>query len=284
VIGPPVTLPPVTLPPDADVWAVADVHGCALELDLALRGAGLTDAGGDWIAPPGTALVVIGDIIDRGPDPLVVLRRLHWLRRAAVAAGGHVALLEGNHEEMARAALAGDDGTWATWIMVGGAETVRAAGANPASRAARDTVLERAPDLVAMLRELAPYARWRDACFVHAGLVPGLDDLDDLAATSARLWRHGDFLWGPPFPDAPAWRAYREAGIGRVVVGHKGVGAPTLLHDGRVLMIDTRAGHPVPGSAVSLVHLPDDGLEPLEVIRVPRVPRPVPEGNGGPPR
>ena len=49
-------------------------------------------------------------------------------------------------------------------------------------------------------------------------------------------------------------------------------------------MIDTRAGHPVPGSAVSLVHLPDDGLEPLEVIRVPRVPRPVPEGNGGPPR
>ena len=194
---------------DADVSAVADVHGCTLELDLRFQGAGLTNAGGDWIAPRH------GARRDRrhhrpGTDPLVVLSGPLAAARCP-AAGGHVALLEGTARRwrapprIRRRQAPGRRGSWS-------GATGRAQPVNPYSLA---SPRHRARAGAGPGRcSLAPYARWRDACFVHAGLVPGLDDLAGFAATSARLWRHGDFLWGPPFPDAPAWRAYREAGIG----------------------------------------------------------------------
>jgi hypothetical protein len=61
---------------------IGDVHGCLAELDALLRAADH--------APRRDRLVFLGDLLDRGPDPVGVLRRARELRAECVL---------GNHEE-----------------------------------------------------------------------------------------------------------------------------------------------------------------------------------------
>jgi diadenosine tetraphosphatase ApaH/serine/threonine PP2A family protein phosphatase len=264
----PVTATPISLPDELIVWAVSDVHGRRRELVQALMNAGLIDRDEAWAAP-GCALVVIGDTIDRGPDPIGTIRWLGRLRASAAERGGTVALLEGNHEQAASMALNG--GGFAAvrmWLAIGGVPTVLSCGVDTAGGDIAAAVNRAAPDLRGLLDSVAPYARWRDVCFAHAGLVPDVS-LAAFAEEHDRVWNHGPFVWGPPFPDAPEWRSYHDAGITRVVVGHKVVERPTLEQGGHALMIDTGAGYDRPGSALTLVRLPDTGLDPVETIRVP---------------
>ncbi len=58
---------PIEIPDHFTVWAATDVHGQLQAVDRLLAEAGLTDGAGTWIAPPATALVVTGDVVDRGP-------------------------------------------------------------------------------------------------------------------------------------------------------------------------------------------------------------------------
>ena len=53
-------------------------------------------------AGPGarTVLVQIGDVADRGPDSLKIIRQLMKLQREAAGRGGQVIALVGNHEAM----------------------------------------------------------------------------------------------------------------------------------------------------------------------------------------
>jgi serine/threonine protein phosphatase 1 len=260
---------PARLPADLAVWAVSDVHGRRQALIDGLTRAGLVDHGDRWAAP-GHALVVIGDIIDRGPDPIGTLRWLGQLRDSAAERGGVVALLEGNHEQAATLALREGSSFMRTWLAIGGLPTVLSCGVESANGDLAGSIRRAAPDLAPMLDTLAPYALWRDVCFAHAGLVPDLT-LAEFARAHGRVWEHGPFLWGPSFPAAPEWRHYRDAGIERVVVGHKVVDRPVLEQDGRALMIDTGAGHEHPGAALTFVRLPESGLEPAETIRIPVV-------------
>lgn len=64
------------------ILVVGDVHGCLDELDELLRVAGYR--------PGRDRLVLAGDLVDRGPDPVGVVRRARELRADAVL---------GNHEE-----------------------------------------------------------------------------------------------------------------------------------------------------------------------------------------
>lgn len=66
--------------------AIGDVHGCLEEL-RALLSAVAYRAGED-------RLVFVGDLVDRGPDPVGVVREVR-----ALAARGDVLLVMGNHEE-----------------------------------------------------------------------------------------------------------------------------------------------------------------------------------------
>jgi protein phosphatase len=89
----------VSAPPGPRYDVVGDVHGC---LDALLR---LVDALGyreDGTHPEGRALVFVGDLVDRGPDSLGVLR---WVR-ARVEAGLAFAVL-GNHDDKLRRHLLG---------------------------------------------------------------------------------------------------------------------------------------------------------------------------------
>ena len=239
---------PIAVPAEFTVWAASDVHGQRDAFDRLLARAGLTDGADRWSAPPGTALVITGDIVDRGPDSLGLVRRLVSLRAQAPALGGLVALVEGNHEVELLGGLAGVPEIWRALLAFGGGATLASAGLAPGEWltmaplevAARVDAF--APDFRPALETLAPYATWGDVCFVHGGPVP-FQALDAWAAGEERLWIRDAWSASPyPFPDDEAWAAYRAAGIGRVVYGHTPVAEPTLVHAGRALNLDTWRG------------------------------------------
>jgi len=242
---------PIRIPDEFTVWAASDVHGQLAAVDRLLATAGLTDGKDGWVAPPGTALVVTGDVVDRGPDSVGLVRRLVSLRAQAPARDGLVALLEGNHEVQVLGGLGGEPTIFRALMTFGGGATLLAAGLSPdewngrppGEIAARVDAL--APDLRPALGSFAPYARWGDVLFVHAGPVPDLE-LDAFEAGAERLWiREAFFASADPFPDADAWMPYRAAGIGRVVFGHTPVAEPTFSHGGRALNLDTWRGQHV---------------------------------------
>jgi hypothetical protein len=81
------------------VVAVGDVHGDVEALKEVLRFSGLLDAKGHWSG--GRAhLVQTGDVADRGAGTREAFELLMRLEREALAAGGRVHLLLGNHEVM----------------------------------------------------------------------------------------------------------------------------------------------------------------------------------------
>ena len=81
------------------IVAVGDLHGdYAAWIDIA-RDARLIDAKNKWIGGR-SVLVQTGDITDRGPDSLKIIRHLQKLDGEAKRAGGRVIVLLGNHEAM----------------------------------------------------------------------------------------------------------------------------------------------------------------------------------------
>ena len=85
--------------PPQRVIAVGDLHGDYDAWVAISRAAGLVDQRGRWAARA-TTLVQMGDITDREPDSLKIIRNLQQLQREAPRAGGKVFILLGNHEAM----------------------------------------------------------------------------------------------------------------------------------------------------------------------------------------
>jgi hypothetical protein len=81
------------------VIAIGDLHGDYEAWRDIARAARLIDARGRW-AGRNTILVQTGDITDRGPDSLKIIRDLMKLQRSAPRHGGRVVVLVGNHEAM----------------------------------------------------------------------------------------------------------------------------------------------------------------------------------------
>lgn len=94
--GSAVPLPPS---PPARIVAIGDLHGDHDVWIAIARGAGLIDPAGHW-AGGKTTLVQTGDIVDRGPQSLAIIRDLMRIEREAARAGGRVIVLVGNHEAM----------------------------------------------------------------------------------------------------------------------------------------------------------------------------------------
>ena len=83
----------------ARIVAVGDLHGDFKAWTDIARGAGIVDRRGRW-AGGRTVLVQLGDITDRGPDSLKIIRNLMALQREASRKGGKVVVVLGNHEAM----------------------------------------------------------------------------------------------------------------------------------------------------------------------------------------
>lgn len=81
------------------IVAVSDIHGAYDAMVATLQHAGVVDTALGWSG--GTAhLVIVGDILDRGPDSRDAMDLLMRLEQEADTAGGKVHVLIGNHEAM----------------------------------------------------------------------------------------------------------------------------------------------------------------------------------------
>ena len=81
------------------IIAVGDLHGDYDAWIAIARAARLIDGANRWSGGTAT-LVQLGDITDRGPHSLRIIRSLQQLQREASAAGGRVVVILGNHEAM----------------------------------------------------------------------------------------------------------------------------------------------------------------------------------------
>jgi serine/threonine protein phosphatase 1 len=180
----------------ATVYAIGDVHG---ELDLLDRliGVILDDAAR---RPDATEIVLLGDLVDRGPDSAGVLDRVRELE-ATRPSGARVRTVLGNHESYMLACLGGcaDPGIVAGWLQYGGRSTLASLGVAPVDRPDWAVVGDAAlgGERRAWLEALPRLIRVGDLVCVHAGIDPDrtLDDQDpeDLIWTrTARFLRHLD--------------------------------------------------------------------------------------------
>ena len=81
------------------VVAIADVHGAYEAMVETLGNAGIVDETLSWSG--GEAhLVIVGDVLDRGPESRAVMDLLMQLEAESETAGGKVHVLIGNHEAM----------------------------------------------------------------------------------------------------------------------------------------------------------------------------------------
>ncbi len=90
-----VEIPDVT--PYTQVAALSDNHGMYENTNRLLQAAHLMDATGNWSGGK-TLLLVVGDMIDKGPKSLEILDLYIRLTAQAPAQGGRVVCLLGNHE------------------------------------------------------------------------------------------------------------------------------------------------------------------------------------------
>jgi hypothetical protein len=87
----------------APVYVIGDIHGYLRVLHKLLRAAHLIDTAHHWIGGAVT-LWFVGDLVDRGPDSVAVLDFVMALQQEALAVGGSVDSLLGNHELLLLAA------------------------------------------------------------------------------------------------------------------------------------------------------------------------------------
>ena len=174
------------LRPGLRVYAIGDVHGC-LDRLVALHYAIAADLAARPVAE--TVLIHLGDYVDRGPDSAGVL----WLLGGSVAPPVTRRVdLQGNHETMMLAALAGGPSRAADiWLDNGGSATLEsygvAADAGPAAwRAAVPIGHRHWMEQRDLLHIEGGYL------FVHAGIRPdrplGAQNPEDL------LWIREPFL------------------------------------------------------------------------------------------
>ncbi|KAF9964822.1 hypothetical protein BGZ70_005855 [Mortierella alpina] len=81
------------------IVAIGDLHSDYSQAVAVLRMANILDSDDNWAGGQDT-LISTGDIVDRGPDTIVLYRLFEKIRQQAKAAGGEVVNVYGNHEVM----------------------------------------------------------------------------------------------------------------------------------------------------------------------------------------
>lgn len=158
------------VPAGERVYAIGDIHG-RLDLFDALLAA--IDADDAQRGAAKVTLVLLGDLIDRGPDSAGVIARARELSQS-----GNVRIIMGNHEEMFLDSFE-DPGVLRHFLRYGGQETLLSYPVDPkAYRAAtRDELLEMMEAAVpeadrAFIAGFEDIVQIGDYAFVHAGVRP----------------------------------------------------------------------------------------------------------------
>jgi hypothetical protein len=104
------------------VWIVGDVQGYLALLERVLRDVGLIAADGSWTGGSAT-LVVLGDLVDRGPYGVGVIELIMRLQAEAPRHGGRVEVVIGNHDIQLLAAHRFGAQAVDAWRLAGGVQT-----------------------------------------------------------------------------------------------------------------------------------------------------------------
>lgn len=193
-----------SVPAGERVYAVGDIHGRA-DLFIALIEA--VEVDNRECGPAETTVILLGDLVDRGPDSVNVLALAReWQRFRKV----HI--LAGNHEEMFLRGFESED-MLRHFLRHGGRETLMSYGmdARAYSRATIDEVQaimrtlvpQQDIDFIAQFENVVTIG---DYIFVHAGIEPGIP-LTEQHVSKLR-WIREPFL------------SHREPHDGVIVHGH----------------------------------------------------------------
>jgi serine/threonine protein phosphatase 1 len=190
-------------------FAVGDIHGCDVALKTLCEGLKLT---------PEDRLILLGDLVDRGPNSRGVIEYSIALRDRC-----DLVWLIGNHEEMMLASFESRR-MYENWMMVGGRQALESYDRN------LKNVPKEHREFLAQGRD---YFETETEIFVHANLEPGVP-----LASQTEEWLRWQHLTEMEYP--------HESGK-RVICGHtqQPSGRPRVL-DGWVCL-DTAAykGNPL---------------------------------------
>ncbi len=163
---------PRAIAPGERIYAVGDIHGRGDCLDQLLLQIDADDRNRE---PARTTLVLLGDLVDRGPDSRGVVERLSQLDKTRPCV-----FLMGNHEEVFIDAWEGDETAARLFHRIGGRETLLSYGVSPADYDLADfaqliTLLAThvPAEHIAFLRGFRDTYQSGDYLFVHAGIRPG---------------------------------------------------------------------------------------------------------------
>lgn len=166
--------PPPALPAGERVYAIGDIHGCRDALVTLLDRIDEDDV---RRGPARTTLVLLGDLVDRGPHSADVVELAMALQRERPG----TRFLMGNHEELFLTALDGNDEALRLFCRVGGRETVLSYGLDPADyetmdyEALRAWLAEHVPAAHrAFVSGMEALVEIGDYAFVHAGVRPNV--------------------------------------------------------------------------------------------------------------
>ena len=245
------------------VFVVGDVHGKYSSLMELLSLAGVIDARGRWSGGH-ARLVFVGDLVDRGDDATRVLWLVYRLEREAVAAGGAVDVVLGNHEIM-------------EWVgdrrYLAPKESLLAASYGTCYACLYDL---RSSVLGRWLASKPGIIQINDVIYVHGGITPryarmGVSGFNDalyrylrepifthLLEDSTQIERFGTDLYQRRFsfffqPDSPFWfRGYVQSdtfrfqldtvlaqyGVRTQVVGHTPVSEIVPMYGGKLVPVN----------------------------------------------
>ncbi len=190
--------PPLVLP-TIPLCIIGDIHGRCDLLDILVRQICTLQS------VQGMRVVLVGDLIDRGPDAAGVLERVRdWMARPAPFA--EVICLMGNHEAMMLDFLAEPTLHGPRWLAYGGDASLQSFGLSPYQRIGpenapsaeagliglRDALRQALPEgLEDWLKALPRLWQDQDLAISHAGADPARP----MAQQSAQslLWGHPDF-------------------------------------------------------------------------------------------
>ncbi len=272
----------------SEIWAMSDIHGDYATVTKLLAGANvitkIPDEPAQVVWNQGTAvLVIVGDLIDKGPDAPDVVRMIEALKISAAAVGGQVVVTMGNHE----AEFFADPNNDKASGEAGLDPELEAIGFSPDATAAGDD------DIGSFLRDLPIAARVDDWFFVHAGKTDGLtttalsaeiqNQIDDAGFGASVLAGDASILEARLNNSPPQWwDATNDAGglltewtnaVGahHLVMGHQPgavglAGSPNRSSDdmfaaygGLLFLIDTGMSVGVDNTGGALLHVKNAG-------------------------
>ena len=210
--------PAAAVPQGQRAYAIGDVHGRLDLLSALVAAIEAEDAALSAKASAKTTIILLGDLIDRGPDSAGVLdfaRQLQMRR--------DVRILLGNHEEMLLGARTSLD-VLRHLLRHGGRETMLSFGVAPDvyGEATYEEVQQMLhtlipADIMGFIESFEDQIQIGDYAFVHAGIRPGLG-LDEQRVEDLR-WIREPFLSSPE----------RHGPV--IVHGHTIAGEPALRHN-----------------------------------------------------